>query len=113
MDQKKINHCNKYKRGSTKFDEKRQLESHMKKHRFRCDKCTKVFYTKLSINRIKCNSCDKKFVLQDKLTMHMETHNDKERSKLENHMKKHTKPKDGVKIEIKEEPVDPSDVALP
>ena len=51
--------------------------------------------------KVKCISCGRNFVSQDRLTIHMETHNAKQRSKLEDHMKKHTKPKDEVKVKIK------------
>ena len=69
------------------FEGKSELEKHLgSKHGHK----SQVTKSKLEEHkRIKCNSCDKEFVLQDKLTMHMETHNAKERSKLESHMKKH------------------------
>ena len=71
------------------FEGKSELEKHLgSKHGHK----SQVTKSKLEEHKkIKCNSCGKKLVFQDKVTMQMETHNAKERSKLENHMKKHTK----------------------
>ena len=64
MDHKKINYCHKHERCSTKFDERRKLESHMEKQRFRCDKCTEVLDTRLEViehkkeaHDFKCDQC--------------------------------------------------------
>ena len=62
------------------FEEKSQHEEHLDgKHGHK----SQVTKSKLEEHKkIKCNSCGKKFTVQDKLTMHMKTHNAKERSHI-------------------------------
>ena len=61
-------------------DEKGKLEVHMEKHRFKCDKCTEVFDTKLKVvehmkvmHNFKCEKCKRSFEEKSTLDEHNKT----------------------------------------